>query len=569
MIKQSTDHIVVGAYGTTVEKWSEKIYLKDGGAALFINGELKSAVSEERINRNKHSSGFEKSINYCLDQFNLKESDIDLIALSNCCDYPHQPNTTKKDGIICRNLDKVKIVDSHHESHAILAALQSGFKECIVLVADNEGNLLNDNTDINNYWNNSLERVSIYLFKEGALQLLERNCEEPYNIGLGDTYHYFTHYLGWKSYTQAGRVMGLSAYGNRDIYKSHPIFTLDNSGRINSNIKNDRPNKLNSILQYGQLFDVKFPGPRECKQEITKEYMDIACWIQCELEKIVSVKIQEVVSKFDIHNVCIAGGIGYNCLANRAVLELNEVDNIFVSYAPGDEGQPIGNGILALLDSYRIDQITIGKTPFLGKIYSEGEIKKCLLSDTSLKWDYFENIENKAANLISEQNIIGWFQGHSEMGSRALGNRCILADPRFYENKNKVNAMKNREWYRPIAPSVLAEYQDDYFDLDIYVPYMNIALKVRDEMQKIIPVVTHKDGSSRIHTVREEDNAIYFNLINEFHKITGVPVLANTSFNKNGQSIVETPSDAISAFKCMGLDFLILGNYLIYKQHGR
>lgn len=561
---RSKPHIIIGIFGTSVNRWDKKLYLKDGGAALLIDGELKIAISEERINRRKHSTGFESSVQYCLDEFDLLESDIDIISLSNCCDYPVQINGSFNN-LLLRNSKKLRIVQSHHDSHAILAAFQSGFNECIVMVADNEGNLLDDRYDDRIYCRNSLERVSFYIFRNGRLSLVERNCEEPDNIGLGDTYHYFTHYLGWHSYTQAGRVMGLSAYGNRDKYKGHALFELNSKYRIQSKISNDRARKLESVFDYGKIFSNNFPKYRDGKEPITEEHMDIAAWIQAETEDIITQKINLLVNKTGIRKVCISGGIGYNCLANRAVYKLPNVTDIFIPYAPGDEGQPIGNALIELSKTTNPELIQLNKSPFLGRLYSDKEIINSLHKHNGLKWELVKNIEITISKLLAKQKIIGWFQGKSEMGSRALGNRSIIMDPRFIYMKDKLNFLKGREWYRPVAPSVLEEYQNSFFDINCSVPYMNIAAKVKKDKRDLIPAVTHEDNTARIHSVRKQDNQIFYNLITEFNKLTGIPLIANTSFNFNGDAIVETPEDAIKSFISMNLDYLAIGNYLISK----
>jgi carbamoyltransferase len=564
MISDKKPHIVVGIFGSTVNKWQKKIPLKDGGAAVFVNGELQIAVSEERINRIKHSTGYENAVNFCLDELNLSEKDIDIISLSNCCDYPYYLNGSLS-GLLLRNYHKISIVNSHHESHAILAAFQSGFSECIIMVADNEGNLINDLNDKNNYWNNSLERVSFYKFQDEKLTLIESNCTEFNNIGLGDTYHYFTHYLGWHSYTQAGRVMGLSAYGDINRYMQFPLFFLDNNDKIISKIINNRPDKLNSIRKFGKEINPQFPEPRMTNENITQEHMDVAAWIQRELENIISIKINKLVEKTGIRNICLSGGIAYNCLANREVLDRCGLDKIFIPYAPGDEGQPIGNAILYLSKKIKSENIKVGESPFLGRNYSENDIIKAIQSKGLKNFKKIEDIENETAQLLVNQQIVGWFQGKSEMGSRALGNRSVLADPRNKLMKDRLNKLKNREWYRPVAPSVLEEYQRKFFDTDLYVPYMSIAARVLPSAKGLIPTVTHEDNSARIQTVRKSDNEVFYNLIFEFYKMTNIPVLANTSFNLNGEPIVESPENAIDTFIKMNLDYLVMNKFLISR----
>ncbi|MBN2572560.1 MAG: hypothetical protein JXA68_10565 [Ignavibacteriales bacterium] len=556
-------NVVIGIFGTPINRWINNFSLKDGGASLFTNGTLCVSISEERLTKHKHSTGFENAIAYCLEYSGFKEDDIDSIVLSNCCDSPFILNGSLQ-GILARNYTKVKIVPSHHYSHALLAAIQSGFNESLIIVADNEGNLLGNVTDYKNYWNNSLERVSFYLYKNEKLTLIDRDCFESDNIGLGDAYHYFTHYLGWNSYTQAGRVMGLSAYGDKNKYES-PIWILDDNNKINTLIPNNRINKINTIEEFGLKYYKSFPKSRNYSDAITQEHMNVASWVQNELENILSKKISLLIEKTKVNNICISGGIGYNCLANRVIYDLLEVENIFIPYAPGDEGQPLGNALFNLLHENRYTEISIGNSPFLGKNYSDNEILAALRKEKGIKYTHYKNIFSITASLLVEQKIIGWFQGRSEMGSRALGNRSILADPRSFEMKEKVNKIKGREWFRPVAPSILEEFQNEYFDLDLYVPYMNIVANALPKTKLIAPAIVHNDNTSRIQTVRKTDNKIFYDLIATFYSLTKVPIIINTSFNKNGSPIVESPADAIEAFNQMNLDVLVMNNFLITK----
>lgn len=561
---QKTPRIVLGLQGVTT-RLKKPIPLKDGGASLFIDGNLVFSISEERLNRTKHSTGFKLAAEYCLESAGLDKKQIDLIALGNCCDLPldeqsaslalNYPNTP------------IHIVRSHHRSHALLAALQSGFDSALVVIADNEGNLFEPLIDIDNYWNNYAERISYYAYTSGDLTLIGHDCITADNIGFGDAYHYFTHFLGWHSYTHAGRVMGLSAYGDKTRFSHIPIWSLDNNGKVITHLKNRRKNKLDAITALANQHLQEKIHPRLPDEKIDKMHMDIAAWVQGNLESILTKKIEMLIKKTGLRNVCLGGGLAYNCLANCTVLQNPKVERVFISYAPGDEGQPIGNAIDALWKYRNTLPINPGDSPFLGKEYSDNDIKQAISSlgkgYTIIKCDY---IEITAAKYIELGAVIGWFQGRSEMGSRALGNRSILADPRNTLTKERINHVKNREWFRPVAPSVIAEKQNLFFNSDYYIPYMNIATSVLDKSRDLIPAVTHIDGSSRIQSVRKEDNSRFYKLLRAFEELTGVPILANTSFNSNHQPIVESPVDAVRAFKEMNLDALCLDNYIIVKS---
>ena len=267
-------------------------------------------------------------------------------------------------------------------------------------------------------------------------------------------------------------------------------------------------------------------------------------------------------------SLCLTGGIAMNSVFNGKASYLSPFENIYVPHAPDDSGNSIGAALWVASNSgQKIVLDSNLSTSYLGRSYNNQEIEE-ILTRYCLKTNYLPNIEKKVAQLLAKGKIIGWFQGRMEFGQRALGNRSILADPRDPNMKDKINkAVKYRESFRPFAPSVLEEYQKEYFEIEncIPVPYMEKVFPIRKEKQKLIPAVVHADGTGRLQTVNQSTNPLYYKLIEEFKRITNIPIVLNTSFNVNGEPIVESPTDAIRTFYSSGLDALAIGSYLIEK----
>lgn len=552
---------IIGANFGLTEKG---MLLNDGGIAL-LNEDKLLITSEERITRKKYDGGFKESLKRILEREKLTIDDIDLFVFSSCCE---KPRTIKKD-IDNIPKDKIIYVPSHHLSHAYSTYYASGFDEAIIMVIDNEGNIIKD-LGKDKFYENELEHMTYYVGKKNKVEFLERDEVKPNQIGIGDAYRYFTHYLGFPSYVYAGKTMGLAPYGRSEKYKDIRIFDFDNkTGRITCRINNIYENCCEAIKRFFKdNYDIEIVEPRTPIDDITEEYEDLAYLIQSELERVLIEKVNYLIKKTGIKKLCIAGGVGLNSVANGRILRETDIEDIFIIPAAGDTGQCLGNIYYGYYDILKQKEKIKFSSPYLGFDYSNKEIKEELDKYDDLiikKYKNYDELNKVIAKDLTEGKIIARFNGRSEFGPRALGNRSILMDPRKKENKDILNKrVKFRESFRPFAPTVLQEYKEEYFDLEKDSPYMLLVGSVKKP--DIIPAVTHIDLSARVQTINKEDNESYYNLINEFYKITGVPVLLNTSFNINGEPIVETPKDAIESFKSTNIDELAIGLYLVKKR---
>lgn len=551
--------------GANFGKTEDGMLLNDGGICLLNNKKI-VITSEERVTRKKYAGGFNKSLKYLLDKEKLKIEDIDLFVFSSCCELPR-----KQINIEHYNIPNEKIVyiPSHHLSHAYSTYFSSQFDEAIIMVIDNEGNIIKDLGE-KKFYDNELEHMTYYIGKQNKIEFFERDEVLPNQIGIGDAYRYFTHYIGFPSYVYAGKTMGLAPYGNKEKYNNVKIFDFDEtSGKITCRIENMYENCNKAISKFFKdNYNIDIIEPRTPIDDITQEYADLAYLIQNELEEILIKKVKYLVKKTGIKKLCIAGGVGLNSVANARILKETGIEDIFIVPAAGDTGQCLGNVYYGYYDILKETKRIPFSSAYLGFSYSENEIEKEIKKYKDIKCTKYRNINDlnkRVAQDLVDGKIIARFDGRSEFGPRALGNRSILMDPRKAENKDILNKrVKFRESFRPFAPSVLYEYSTEYFDLEQESPYMLLVAKVKQP--KLIPAVTHVDISARIQTVTKEDNYNYYDLINEFYILTGVPVILNTSFNINGEPIVETPEDALNSFMTTNIDELAIGLYLVEKR---
>lgn len=301
---------------------------------------------------------------------------------------------------------------------------------------------------------------------------------------------------------------------------------------------------------------------------VSQDDMDIAYAGQALLEEVVLGLAQRLKRQTGERNLCLAGGVALNCSVNGKLLASGLFDDVYVIPAADDSGQSLGR-LFHDLHSDEVSVITEIGSPYLGPLYSKKEIQSAICSVEGVHAEHksFPSIARATARFIAQGKVVAWFQGRSEIGPRALGNRSILADPRNPQMRDNINKnVKHREWYRPVAPAVLEEDASLYFHLDRALPFMVFAVQARAEKVREIPSVVHVDGSARVQTVNEKQNPRFYRLIREFKLLTGVPVLINTSFNGRGEPIVESPTDALLAFRRMNLDALVLGDYLIFRK---
>ena len=558
-------------------------YLSCSGSALIIDGKLKSAALEERFNRKKNSSDFPyKSIEWCLEKEKVKFDELDLIAIpwnpilniknasgrwseslrwrgeylvnipTNLMKLSHTNNNDHFE----MKWGKTRVVFlNHHECHVAFSYFQSNFQKADFLSLDGRGELESC----------TLGRISGKKFKKID------HTNYPHSLGV--FYSSITEFLGFKSHSDEWKVMALASYSKKKnkFYKffNNLIKIKDTKFEIDISyfdyynfykIKYLFSNKLISIL--GQ--------PRKKFEKISFKHKEIAGALQRVFEKKVIDLLKILKKKSDSKNLIFTGGSALNSVLNGIIEKTKIYNKVYISYAPDDSGLAIGSALNAFnkFSNNKFKQRNFINNSFFGPEYSNNEIRK-ILNRYKVAYTFEKNIEAVAAKLLYDNNILGWFQGRMEFGPRALGNRSIISNPFFKKNKEILNkAIKFRESFRPFAPAVLIEKQNEIFEKpkDSNIYFMEKVFKIKKKWRNIIPSATHVDGSGRIQTVSKKSNLKFYNLINEFYKLSNIPVLINTSFNLNNEPIVMTPEDAIRTFFSSGLDFLIIGNFLVRKK---
>lgn len=541
--------------------------LNDGGLCIIDTDSKKIiAMAEERITRKKYDGGFKASLEKYLDLYKKKINDIDLFVISSCCEEPIKEVDNIVEGLAT---EKIKVIPSHHLSHAYSTYFSSNFDEALIIVLDNEGNIIGKE-ESEKFYENNLEHMSYYIAKGNKIELLERDEVKKGGIGVGDAYRYFTHYIGFPSYVYAGKTMGLAPYGNEKTFKNVKIFDLVD-GHIICHIPANYFNPCESLRTFfKEKYNINLPKERTPIDEISQVYADLAFLIQKETEDILIKKINYLIKKTGIHNICIAGGVGLNSVANGKILKECNVNNLYIVPAAGDSGECLGNAYYGYYTLLKNKKRIAFDNSYLGFEYSKADLKKVIdkLDKQQLiinKFNSIDKLNNLVAKKLSEGLIISRCSGRSEFGPRALGNRSILMDPRRKENKDILNArVKFRESFRPFAPIILRKNASEYFNMDIDSKYMLMVFDVKKP--NVIPAVTHVDNSARVQTLSKKDNPGLYNLLEHFYKISGVPVLLNTSFNIAGEPIVETYEDAVNCFLKTNIDGMILENYYIEKK---
>jgi carbamoyltransferase len=547
--------------------------MHDSSACIARDGELLFAVAEERISRIKHDAGFpHNAIRACLDFAGVRPDQLDAICagwpaphrmlLSDLksfakgqfpFNYHNFLNVTRSYASLAHQSGgfkrftyqfgptkaQMRFVD-HHLAHAISAYSYGGFDKAAVVVMDGRG---------------AWEASSIWYGHDGKL---DHVLTIPWPNSLGLFYAQFTQYLGFVPNSDEWKVMGLAPYGNPGVNLGEFISLNHESYRVNAPLLFERNSGTSAIA--------KRLGPeRTPESEIDDSFKNIAFAVQdaCEVAMLALVKL--ATEKTGCRNVCLAGGVALNSKANGKIQASGMVDHIFIQPAASDDGVALGAVFAPYLDNGGRLPMRPLRHAYLGPEFSDAEIEKALIT-YKLRASKLSNVAVTTAELLANGKIIGWFQGRMEFGPRALGHRSILADPRDPEMNAKVNnAVKFREWWRPFAPSMLKEVAGEYLEHACDSPFMILTNPVRPEKRDVIPSVTHVDGSARPQTVEKEISPLYWNLINEFGKRTGVPVLMNTSFNLRGEAIVNTPTDAMRTFFSSGMDALVIGSYLVEK----
>jgi carbamoyltransferase len=548
--------------------------MHDSSACIVRDGDLVVAVAEERISRVKHDARFPHlAIQDCLEYAKVRPDQLDEVCFGWTTAGPgfrHDLKCLATGGLQLTYLNlltttlhflsmwhqeggarsfaqrfgplkaRVRHVD-HHLAHAISAYAYSGFDESAVVVIDGRG---------------AWEATSIWHGKNGEL---EHILTIPFPDSLGLFYSTFTEYLGFRPNSDEWKVMGLAPYGQEGV---------DLSAFIEPEVGPYHVLTKRLVANGGAPFSemVRLLGPaRVPESDIDDRSKNIAYAVQaaCELAMISVVRM--AIEKTRSRNLCLAGGVALNSKANGKILASGLIDRIFVQPAASDDGVALGAALAPYLDDGGRLPMKAMRHAYLGPEFGNDAIEGALKT-YKLKYAHLTDAAATAAEYLSNGKILGWFQGRMEFGPRALGSRSILADPRDPEMNSKVNnAVKFREWWRPFAPSLKKEAAGEYLESATDSPFMILTAQVRPEKRSIIPAVTHVDGSARPQTVEKEINPLYWRLIDEFGKRTGVPVVMNTSFNLRGEAIVHTPTDALRTFFSSGTDALIIGNFLVEK----
>jgi len=559
-------------------------YYHDSAASLLKDGHVISAVEEERFSRIKFDDGFPKlAIDWCLKNCGITPDQIDSIAfydkpvlkferlldnyisvaprgLHSFLDvipkWLHKRLWLKND--IKKHLkgfDGEIIFPEHHISHAAYSFFTSPFDESAILTVDGVGEWTTASFGTAN--NNRIQ--------------LTNDIRWPHSIGL--FYSAFTYFLGFKVNEGEYKLMGLSSYGQPKYYDLilDELIDVKDDGSIHLNMKYFAftYDKVMTNAKFAKLFGI---SRRNGDEEARQIHFDIGASAQKVLETIILKIANHIHKETSMKNLCLGGGVGLNGVANYRLLKESPFENIHIPPSPGDAGSAIGCAQYLYYIHQKNQRIVevdnskrIHENVYVGPSFSDDEIVS-FLDDEKIQYQKLDKISllEKTAKLISEGNIIGWYQGKMEWGPRALGNRSILADPRDANMKDILNEkIKHRESFRPFAPSVLEEFSSEYFDIDIPSPYMLMVAKVKKPEK--IPAVTHVDGTGRLQTVSKNSNPLYYELINQFYKITGIPVIINTSMNVMGEPIVNTPKQAYSMILKTDMDYLMMGSYMISK----
>ena len=585
-------------------------FYHDSAACILVDGKIIAAAQEERFTRKKHDPNYpHNAIEFVLKYADLKLSEVDQIvffekpflkferlletyvafAPKGFVSFAKAMPLWIKEKLFQKNLlfNKLKQHDEsyksdeniffsdHHLSHAASAFFPSPFDEAVILTADGVGE-----------W----ATTTVAVGKGNNLEI-KKEIHFPHSLGL--LYSAFTYYTGFKINSGEYKLMGLAPYGNpiyEDKIKQLLDLKEDGTFRLDQKYFNYATGLTMTNEKFNKLFGQKPRNPQN--ENITQFHMDIAASIQKVTEEIMIKLAKSIRDEYGIGNLCLAGGVALNCVANGKILQEKIFDNIWIQPAAGDAGGSLG----AALALWHIDQgnkrtvnlIDDMKGSYLGTEYNQEEIENELkATGANFETLKYEELIDRTAKYLSNEKAVGWFQGRMEFGPRALGARSILGDPRSNKMQKNLNLkVKYRESFRPFAPSVLREDLSDWFDMNVDSPYMllvaninpNKKIEMNDEQKNLfgidklnikrsdIPAVTHVDYSARVQTVTKNTNSRYYDLISKFKEKTGCPVIVNTSFNVRGEPIVNTPTDAFNCFMGTDLDYLVIGDCILDKS---
>ena len=576
-------------------------FFHDSAAAIIVGDQVIAAAEEERFTREKHTGRFPKcAIDYCLTEAGLDPNELDIIALfidispnslqalkqglrisrfwlsANpffirrmlACAFANPASLIRPSSAIggsaiqlyrwakttrrelnLKSANKPVLVGvPHHLAHIGGSYLISGFDDAAILVADQRGEYIT---------------TTLATGRGSQIDIIE-NLFLP--DSLGSLYGSITAFLGFLMLSDEGKVMGLSSYGRpRYEHTFRRLLPITDDGLF----------KLDTTFLDFSLaaYTGSFPSPllqelgsaRNPGAPIDARHADIAKSLQNRLEEALLSLCRYLARQVDTSYLCMAGGIGLNSVANgRIARQMAGWNQVFVPPSPGDPGSALGAAVWVATQSDGDLKIKF-PSPYLGPAFTDADCQKALGS-SRLHFTRCMDVVDTAAQLLEKGKVLGWFQGRMEFGPRALGNRSILADPRRRETKDKINIIKGRELWRPLAPSILSDRVAEWFVEPGDSPYMSFVKTVRPEKADQIAACVHVDGTARLQTVSFETNPLYYGLLSRFEQLTGIPILLNTSFNRAGEPIVCTPQDAVGTFSRMDLDYLILGDFIAAKH---
>lgn len=567
-------------------------YHGDASACLLIDGQVVSATEEERIRRIKHWAGFpSEAIKFCLEDAGLTLQDIDVITISRdpYANFSLKVLSALKNRLSLGNIKdrvsnirktsniedefrihfpeqfskmKAKFVNvEHHRSHLASAFFVSPFEESAVLSIDGFGDF---------------SSVMTSYGKGNQLTVFDK-VNYPHSLGV--FYTAFTQYLGFPHYGDEYKVMGLAPYG-KALYKEQvrQVIELTSDGlfKLNLNYFNHTRNGVNMTwtdgipfvdTMYSNQFVKSFGPARGKEEELSQYHKDLAASVQAVTEEVIFHMAEHLRLKTKSENLCLAGGVGQNSVANGKIILNTGFKNLYIPPAAHDAGTSIGSALYYYHQTEKNKRTLVSKTGYYGYKATKEEIEETLTRN-NVAFQYFEDREaliDIVTDRIIDGQVIGWYQGRAEFGPRALGHRSIIADPRRNDAKEILNLkIKRRESFRPFAPSILIEKVPDYFEQTDEVPFMEKVFIIKPEMRDKIPAVTHVDGTGRLQSVDKLNEPIYHRLIERFNEKTGVPILLNTSFNEN-EPIVNTPQEALDCYLRTKMDVLVMDNFYIAR----
>lgn len=563
--------------------------LGDSAATLIKDGEIVAAAEEERFSRKKHHSGFPfLAVRYCLDEAKISIADVEHIglywkpwvlrkkltlALQSALISPKMFRARADRGVagvggsylgmfkypklvrqeFGASDFKFHFLD-HHQTHAASAFFVSPFETAAILTWDGTGE---DTTT---------------LFARGKANKIEvlKKIKLPHS--LGQFYSAVTNYIGFNMFGgDEWKVMGLAAYGKPKYYDffSEKVLTKNGKGDFHFNIR-VLDHHLAKHYQFPEAIVKELGEPRRKGEELTEHHWDIACSAQKVLEDTAIYLAHQIKEMTGEENLCMAGGVAFNSVMNGRIFHETPFKNFYVQPAAGDAGCSLGAALMIWHQKLNNPRKFVMNHAYYGPKFSNEECRKAL-DEAGLKYETLpdEKLLPRLAKMIADGAIVGWFQGRMEWGPRALGARSFVADPRRNDMREVLNhKVKLREWFRPLAPSMLEEHGREIFGVEHHDPFMITVIEVADEWKEKIPAVVHVDGTARPQMVNKEVNPRYWNLINEFRKLTGIPLLLNTSFNIQ-EPIVCSPQDAINTFRNANFDALVLENNLVLREENQ